>query len=438
MKNKIIYIFILLLAFTNTYGQEKQKEYRTEIAFALGSSVLDTELGANKTTLASFMQNINKLIQDNTVTIEKIIITSKASPEGGVTFNKKLAKKRSNSVIAHLNEHINIPKSLLVINNIGTEWKMLRGMVEESNIEKKSEILYIIDNVPEETWTKAKATDRYLTLTDSRLKHLMNLHYGIPYRQMSKELFPLMRSSSVVSVYYRRKETQTIPKEETIIKEEQEVVKPTESKKQSEPKVPTASVIPMTPLSTCEPAREKKPLFALKTNLLFDAATILNVEVEAPIKNRWSIAGEWIFPWWLAKDNGSALQVLSGNIEGKYWFGSDEKRAARPVMTGWFAGLYAGGGLYDLQYKNNGYQGEFYIAAGLSAGYAHTINKSGTLRMEYSLGLGYMKTDYRYYEGMEDNKYLVWQHDGSYTWIGPTKVKVSLVWMLHRNKRNKQ
>ena len=43
----------------------------------------------------------------------------------------------------------------------------------------------------------------------------------------------------------------------------------------------------------------KKPLFAAKTNLLFDAMTVLNVEVEVPIRKHWSIAGEWIFPWWL-------------------------------------------------------------------------------------------------------------------------------------------
>ena len=67
-------------------------------------------------------------------------------------------------------------------------------------------------------------------------------------------------------------------------------------------------------------------------------------------------------------------------------------------MTGWFAGRYVGGGLYDFEYKAKGYQGEFFIAGGLSGGYAHTINKSGTLRMEYSLGIGYMQTDYRKYE----------------------------------------
>ena len=185
--------------------------------------------------------------------------------------------------------------------------------------------------------------------------------------------------------------------------------------------------IPLTPYES-PLEKEPKPLLALKTNLLYDVLLIPNIEIEVPIGNRWSLAGEWIFPWWVTKDNGNALQILSANLEAKYWFG---ERKSRPIMTGWFAGMYAGGGLYDLQYKNNGYQGEFYIAAGLSAGYTHTINKKGNLRMEYSLGVGYLKTDYRYYEGKEDNKYLVWQYDGSYTWIGPTKAKVSLVWMIN-------
>lgn len=175
--------------------------------------------------------------------------------------------------------------------------------------------------------------------------------------------------------------------------------------------------------------------FAIKTNLLFDVATVLNIEAEFPIKNRSSILAEWNFPWWVAKNNGSALEVLSGSLEYRYWFGN---RTIRPKLTGWFAGAYAGGGLYDLQWNNNGYQGEFFISAGLSGGYAHTINKKETLRMEYSLGVGYLETDYRYYEGRRDNKYLVWQYDGRQWWLGPTKAKISLVWMIQKNQNKRR
>ena len=106
----------------------------------------------------------------------------------------------------------------------------------------------------------------------------------------------------------------------------------------------------------------KKPLFALKTNLLFDAITALNVEVEVPIKTHWSIAGEWIFPWWLHTKNKpnkkpSRLEILCGTLEARYWFGN---RDERPVLNGWFVGLFSGAGLYDLQWKAKGYECEFF------------------------------------------------------------------------------
>ena len=54
-----------------------------------------------------------------------------------------------------------------------------------------------------------------------------------------------------------------------------------------------------------------------------------------------------------------------GGLEGRYWLGSHQKRENSEVLTGHFFGLYVGGGKYDLQWKENGYQGEFFIAANI-------------------------------------------------------------------------
>lgn len=184
---------------------------------------------------------------------------------------------------------------------------------------------------------------------------------------------------------------------------------------------------------------EATPLLAIKTNLLFDALTLLNIELEVPIGDKWSIAGEWTFPWWIW-DNGTVgsrrnrVQMLNGSAELKYWLGD---RTNRPVMTGWFAGIYGGGGVYDFEHDKEGYQGEFYIAAGVSGGYAHTINKKGNLRMEYSIGLGYVNTRYRHYIAeyyREDDWRAILQDTGTFSWFGPTKVKASLVWLLNVNR----
>jgi hypothetical protein len=169
----------------------------------------------------------------------------------------------------------------------------------------------------------------------------------------------------------------------------------------------------------------RRPLFAVKTNLLFDAALMPNIELEVPIGKRWSLNGEYMFPWWLINDDRYCLQILMGGLEVRYRPG---KRSGRDVLTGHFIGLYAGGGKYDLQWDKNGYQGEFFIAAGVSYGYAHSIARN--LRLEYNIGIGMLRTDYRHYHSRDNHRTLLWQENGEYTWLGPTKLKISLVWLI--------
>lgn len=181
---------------------------------------------------------------------------------------------------------------------------------------------------------------------------------------------------------------------------------------------------------------------ALKSNLLYDLVAAPNIALEVPMGDRWSVAGEWIFPWWTtcnsdAEDNPrNTYQLLNGNLELKYWLGD---RSRRDLLTGWSVGLYAGGGLYDLEYETKGYQGEFFIASGVMCGFAHPINSSRSLRLEYSLGVGFLQTDYRYYEehyGVNGEWHTIHMLSGRYSWIGPTSAKVSLVWLLNsRDKR---
>ena len=58
----------------------------------------------------------------------------------------------------------------------------------------------------------------------------------------------------------------------------------------------------------------------------------------------------------------------------------------RRALTGHFFGFYAGGGKYDLQWEEKGYQGEFYIASGISYGYALPI--AHNLNFEFCIGIG--------------------------------------------------
>jgi hypothetical protein len=177
---------------------------------------------------------------------------------------------------------------------------------------------------------------------------------------------------------------------------------------------------------------QERPVLAVKTNLLFDAVSAINVGLELPAGESWSFAGEYIFPWWLSEGKQNSFQLISGNLELRRWLGY---RADHARMTGWFTGMFAGGGYFDLERNGKGYQGEFFIAPGLSGGYAHEIGRNGKWRMEYALGLGYMSVKYREYKartGMDGQWHLIRQKSGHYTFIGPVSAKISLVWTLNR------
>lgn len=185
-------------------------------------------------------------------------------------------------------------------------------------------------------------------------------------------------------------------------------------------------IAPWVTLPVRRVAEPVSPKIALKTNLLFDAATILNAEVEVAVAQDWSVAGEWIFPWWLLENKQNAGQLGIGTLEGRRWW----NRCGEVPLTGWFTGVYVGLGYYDLEWEREGIQGEG-LHAGISGGYAHTINWSGNLRLEYALGLGVMYSKYRRYTARQagDEWLLERQYSGTSRWLGPTRAKVSLVWL---------
>ena len=79
----------------------------------------------------------------------------------------------------------------------------------------------------------------------------------------------------------------------------------------------------------------------MKTNLLYDVLSAVNLEIEIPIGKQWSVAAEGIFPWWKASRADWTMQLLSGHASVKYWLGD---RDAKEVLTGWNIGLYGGVG----------------------------------------------------------------------------------------------
>ena len=197
---------------------------------------------------------------------------------------------------------------------------------------------------------------------------------------------------------------------------------------------PVVKVAPAIPADTLI----KNTFFAVKTNLLFDALTALNVELEVPIANRYSVMVEDVFPWW-ETGNKYCFQMWEMGVEARYWFKPWEKIGTEK-LRGWFAGFYGMSSIYDFQLDRSlNYQGEYW-SAGISGGYAMPIGRRKRVNLEFSLGLGYLSTQYRHYLPTLSYDKLIRDrnHDGKASYWGPTKAKVSLVFPICFNAKGKE
>ncbi len=391
------------------------------VNYRVNSAVVEKDYMDNARTLKLIHQSLTN--RDILAKLDYIVITGGSSPEGNTAANLKLAAARSLAMKSYLMwQYPYLDRDIIYTFSIGEDWSGLHKMVEEDyNTPYRDQILHAIDSH---------------TGSDAIRAALKDIDSEEAYRYIATNMLPHLRGAAAATLHFREEE-QHVPKIvethivdtvyiERTIEKERIVLQEPEPKPQPEPKPGTGTM----------PELEPYPLVAFKTNLLFDVVSALNVELEFPIGQRWSIAGEWVFPWWLYEKKQYALEVGNGNLEVKYWFGN---RNNHEQLTGWFMGVYGGIGYYDLEWETEGHQGEFWHT-GISGGYAHTISKNGRWRMEYTLGLGYLSADYRIYvpkTGTDNEWHLIRQGNGHRNWIGPTRAKVSLVWMFNHGYRKK-
>jgi hypothetical protein len=379
--------------------------------FPVNQSAIQTNFSDNERTL----NQLNRLLTNRefVASLDSVVINGYASPEGSATFNIRLAGERAQTVRTYIIQHFpQVSNGKIFTHSRLTDWRELAQLIAgDTSMPNRQEALTALSN--------PGLSDQQLL---SRLQAIGN---GAVYQYIRQHYAAALRQVITVLFYTRQPAQPPRPN-------------PPAPPVRPEPQPAVQHRVDTVFIDNSEWIR--KPLFALKTNLLFDLASALNVEVEVPLGKRWSVAGEYIFPWWLWERKQYCLETLSGNLEGRYWFGDRDRHR---LLTGWFAGLYGSAGYYDLEWGKRGDQGEFF-GGGLSVGYAHTINKRGNLRLEYSLGVGYLTTHYREYHplygpdyGLDDKWYLIREKNDRKNWIGPTRAKISLVWLLDYGYKKK-
>ena len=164
------------------------------IDFKVNEINIDFALFNNKEALAEIVKALQQIKNTEGAKLDRIEIVGYASPEGKMEYNKQLAGDRAAALEKYLLEQLPyLRMSSFKLKNGGENWSGLRKMVAESDMPYKKEVLYIIDNVPEEI--------NYVKNT-SRKKQLMDLASGVPFNYMRKVFFEKLRNACYISVYY--------------------------------------------------------------------------------------------------------------------------------------------------------------------------------------------------------------------------------------------
>lgn len=356
--------------------------------------------------------------------IDSIIIYSYSSPEGKLNYNNILSRKRAEAVKDYFDlKYSHIPLKMITSLGRGENWYGFKNMaLLDKNLPNQIEVLRIIN-------CKTKKLD-------NREKKLKEINKGKAYKYISKNIFPYLNTSKI-SIYYKKREYNISSTQISFEKKLDSDSNKNDSDDESSLEFLIKNYINADTLSNelkkndtisiSENKKCKKPLsFALKNNLIYDLILAPNIEVEFPINN-WSINLEYQFPWYVNNSKHFCYQVLLSSLEGRYWF---NKKSEHKPLTGYFMGLYVGMGLFDLQNGEKGTQGDINFLCGISGGYSKSIYKN--FNLEFSLSLGYFNSNKINYYAYEE--LLIKKNESKFSYFGPTKAKVSLVWIINNKK----
>lgn len=399
MKKLIACTLLVFCAFI-AFGYNQADSIK--VYFSVGESQYEPALRGNAKVMDAFINELKDARK--TGEIDSVVIRAFASPDGYNNSNVRLTVNRCQTLADYLVLNAGINPTQITKIPEGVAWGELRRLVETTHgVPKREQVLNILDNTP--IWIYNSAGK----VVGGRKKALMDLAGGVPYNWMLKNLFPELRNAVAVSLFYKT-QVETQPVIDTETQEDTRTIVAVNVDIEEDSTANTE--IGFAPVTMCSPKR-----FALKTNILYDAALMPNLEFEWLINTNWSVAVEGGVAWWSNEKRHKYYQLAYVSPEVRYHI------LPRKDWHGMYAGVFVGGGKYDLENGGNGYKGEGGMA-GLSFGYMWPISKRWSL--EAAIGAGYMFTRYQEYEPREGH--YLYQRTKDLHYFGPLKLKFAIAW----------
>ncbi len=218
------------------------------------------------------------------------------------------------------------------------------------------------------------------------------------------------------------------------------IVAPNESEEERSATIIVESYGTQHEVAITQAAHECKPFFmAIKTNMLYDVAAVPNIGAEFYLGGNFSIAANYMHAWWSKDANQFYWRYYGADASIRWWFGKPTR--IKPLQ-GHHIGVNYQILTYDFQLGNKG------IMAGAPGGnladranhivaleYGYSLPIGRRLNLDFGIGFGYHWGLFEEY--MPIDGHHVWQATKRRQYFGPTKLEVSLVWLIGCGNYNK-
>lgn len=412
-------LFILaLMCGASAVSQAEEFRDSVTVYFPVASHKLDMGIPANEWALNAIVDRLHDRSLDSLVSLKKVLVEGASSPEGDIEYNYNLSRERANTLFNFIKDHQEIPDSLMMFRFMGRDWPGLVTLVEKDpKVPYHDESLDLVRKL-------AREAELGMQTNGDQITQMKSFRRGVPYRYMYNNLFPELRKS-IIYLYYDRRP-------QAVVKQVEVDSLPAAMSGDYD----TAEVIE----TTDEPVADTGGKFYmdLSTNMLYDLAAVPNIGIEFYLGKNISIDANWMYAWWSKNRRHRYWRIYGGDLELRWWFGS---KAHEKPLTGHHIGAYFQAFTYDFEFGNKGYMGgkpgrplwdRATIGGGVSYGYSHPIARR--LNIDFELGIGYLSGKCLEYKVMDDH--YVWTSTKMRHWFGPTKLEISLVWLIGNGNFN--
>ncbi len=396
------------------------------IATGIRFKVNRTELQPSDPFITLYREQLVPWLKAHDMQLRQIIVKGAASPEGPYQNNVRLSRERTRQLVEFISRELGEPVTKHPVNaqSITEDYGLLVKMMRQADDADYNRV--------NEVWLSCQGDEACCK------RRLMSLDKGRLWRRLKIDYFPALRQARVILWFARKHPV---------------FVKPMNPKSVFKYELPAWHdpniEIPLQPVEYT-----RRHLIAARTNLLHDFLYVpqfgfapgVNLQLEYyPLRGHYTLNAGFTFSNHRRWDDYKFFQMRDLQLELRRYF------KGGGTFVGPYVGLYAEGTIYGIGFsKTKGWEGEG-GGGGLSVGYTRTLNRKGSLRMEFSLSLGFFYTRYDPYvygnpiTGEEDNLYY-YDYRGNtsefkernhrFTWFGPTNAGIQITYdIIYRKKQ---